>query len=75
MDVVNWAHSYLLNGNINTALKIYKLFPADFQFSKDYGYRKIQDIIENDWSDFQKMGIISNSKISEIRALAFEKYY
>ena len=73
MDVINWAHSYLLNGNIIAASKIYKLFPADFQFSKDYGYKKIQDIIENDWSDFQKMGIISNSKISEIRLLTFEK--
>jgi len=69
MSVINWGHSYLLSGDINNALNIYQLFPADFKFGKDFQYLKFLQVLDNDLNDFEKLGLISKDKIIKIKQL------
>ena len=67
MAIINWGHSHLLSGEDDIALKIYQLFPADFEFGKDYKHLKYMQVLRNDWSDFEKLGLISKKKITELK--------
>ena len=67
MAIINWGHSHLLSGEDDIALKIYQLFPSDFEFGKDYKHLKYMQVLLNDWSDFEKLGLISKNKIPELK--------
>jgi tetratricopeptide (TPR) repeat protein len=71
MNLINWGHSYLLNGDKNYALKIYQMFPSDFEFSEDFDHLKYKDALLNDWSDFEKLGLISKNEIKVIKEKLF----
>jgi TolB-like protein len=67
MEIINWGHSHLLSGDNDIALKIYQLFPLDFQFGKDFQHLKYMQVLLDDWSDFEKLGLISHNKITELK--------
>jgi TolB-like protein len=67
MAIINWGHSHLLSGDTDAALKIYQLFPSDFEFGKDFQHMKYTQVLLNDWSDFEKLGLISKNKIAELK--------
>ena len=73
MAIINWGHSHLLNGDTDTALKIYQLFPSDFEFGKDYQHLKYMQVLSTDWSDFEKLGLISKDIIEKMQTLIISK--
>lgn len=67
MTIINWGHSHLLSGEDDIALKIYQLFPSDFEFGKDFQHLNYMQVLLNDWSDFEKLDLISKNKITELK--------
>ena len=65
MDIINWAHSYLLSGDYITALKIYKLFNNDFTFN-NFGNLNAVDLIKKDLVDFKDRNLISSDVVFNI---------
>jgi tetratricopeptide (TPR) repeat protein/TolB-like protein len=70
MAYMNLAHSYLLYGNFDKAVELYKnkLFIKDF--GKLYGNMSKFDVIKNDWEDFISKGLISRLQLQRFN----EKY-
>jgi TolB-like protein len=71
MSLINWGHAYLLSGDLDIALKIYKLFPLDYNFGEDFGHAKVSQVIMNDFQEFENGNLISTGKISEARQKLF----
>jgi TolB-like protein len=67
MAIINWGHAYLLSGDLNTAVKIYSIFDQNYKFGEDFGYLKLTEVLISDWSEFEKYGLISHAKISDIK--------
>jgi TolB-like protein len=63
MALINWGHSYMLYGEINKAVEIYKLFPYNFEFGKEYNHLMYKQVLLSDWNEFKKLGFISSNQI------------
>ena len=69
MAIINWGHSHLLSGDNVTALKIYQIFPSDFEFSEDFQNMTYAQVLNSDWIDFEKLGLVSKDIIDKIKQL------
>ncbi len=69
MALINWGHSYMLSGEISQAIKIYQLFPSDFEFGEDYQHMTFAQVLKYDWSDFVKRQLISKGMIEKMHTL------
>ena len=74
MSLINLGHSYLLNGDINKAFKIYELFPNEYKFSEEYSHYSIKEVLLDDWQEFESRGLISKEKVVEITQKYSTKY-
>ncbi len=64
MRIINWGHTYLVSGDINSAVEIYSLFQSDKVF-KDYENKTVKDVIISDWDDFVKKDLISKETVKK----------
>ena len=69
MAIINWGHSHLLSGDNVTALKIYQIFPSDFEFSEDFQNMTYAQVLNSDWIDFEKLGLVSKDIIDKMKQL------
>jgi len=66
MSVINWGHTFLLDGNFSKALKIYLIFSLDDKFGKEWGNISVSDAIKSDLNDFQKLGLIDEETKNKV---------
>jgi hypothetical protein len=73
MALINWGHSYMLSGETIKAIKIYQLFPSDFEFSEDFQNMTYAQLLKSDWNDFIKSQLISKDKVEKMQTLLIPK--
>jgi hypothetical protein len=63
-NIINYAHSYTIEGKISNAKEIYLLFDINYEL-KNYKMR-IKDIVLNDLKDFFAQKLISQRTFDEL---------
>lgn len=63
-EILNYAHSYLIEGKLDKALEVYNYFDPNY-IVKDYKLT-VSKIIENDLSEFLSKGIVKKNQVDLI---------
>ena len=69
-EILNYAHSYLVESKFDKALEIYKYL--DPNYTVKYYKLTVSQIIEKDLAEFELKGIISKNKITELNKNFFK---
>jgi len=64
MSIINWGHAYLLLGDTEKAIEIYKIIPAKYSFGDDFNNKSCKEAILSDLEDFKKRKIISKEVVN-----------